>query len=76
MIYKVEILIRKTGDLSHESDACTGVTRDGGHEKRVTEIGLYLAGNTPWVFKGFTTEWVSARKACSRAIDRPLWTPP
>jgi len=68
--------MRKTGALSHECDACTGVTWDGGHEKRGTETGLYWAGNTPWVFKGFAKEWISAPKASSRAIDRPLWTPP
>jgi hypothetical protein len=76
MINKVQFLMRKTGALSHECDACTGVTWDGGHEKRGTETGLYWAGNTPWVFKGFATEWVSARKVYSRPIDRPLWTPP
>jgi hypothetical protein len=76
MINKVQFIMRKTGALSHECDACTGVTWDGGHEKRGTETGLYWAGNTPWVFKGFATEWFSSRKACSRAIDRPLWTPP
>ena len=76
MINKVQFLMRKTGALSHECDACTGVTWDGGHEKRGTETGLYWAGNTPWVFKGFATEWVSARKVYSGPIDRPLWTPP
>jgi hypothetical protein len=76
MINKVQILMRKTGALSHECDACTGVTWDGGHEKRGTETGLYWAGNTPWVLKGFAKDWISAPKASSRAIDRPLWTPP
>jgi hypothetical protein len=47
MVNKVQILMRKTGALSHECDACTGVTWDGGHEKRGTETGLYWAGNTP-----------------------------
>ncbi len=33
MINKVQILMRKIGALSHECDACTGVTWDGGHKK-------------------------------------------
>ena len=76
MTKKLQILIRRTGSLSHECDACTGVTWDGGHERRGTETGLFWAGNTPWIFKGFATEWVTAEKVRSRHIDRPLWTPP
>ncbi len=76
MINKVQDLMRKTGALSHECDACTVVTWDGGHEKRGTETRLYWAGNTHWVFKGFAKEWFQLEKPVRGPSIDPSGRPP